>query len=75
MATTEEMNRRAATLTLAQIESLTDAEITALSMERPGHPGQRGSILTPSYFRSDSHLEETTYALMARLIKARSPQH
>lgn len=66
----DEKSRRASVLTISEIEALDDDEILALSMERPGHPGQRGFLLNPRHFRSEVHLAEITHALMARLIKA-----
>jgi ALTTAQ repeat len=64
------LNTYVSRLTLEQIDALTDDEIRALSVERPGHPGQRGFLLDPYYFRSVEHMAETMHGLMARLAKA-----
>jgi hypothetical protein len=69
MATIEEINRRASLLSVEEIETLTDDEIKGLAMERPGHPGQYGFLLSPQAFRSTEHLAETLHALTKRLAK------
>ena len=58
-------------LSLKQIEELSDEEIHELAMERPGHPGQYGFLLSPSYFRSEAHFAETMHALLERLKKVK----
>ena len=59
-------------LSLEQIEDLSDEEINELAIERPGHPGQYGFLLSPLFFRSDAHLAETMKALLDRLAKVKS---
>jgi hypothetical protein len=70
MYSVEQVNRRVSLLSIEEIGGLTDDEIRALSMERPGHPGQRGFMLSLEYFRSPDHMAGITHALMARLVKA-----
>jgi len=68
--TLEDINKLASSFSVEQINSFTDEEIFNLSMERPGHPGQRGFMLQPRYFKSQKHFSEITHALMKRLTKA-----
>jgi hypothetical protein len=58
-------------LSREQIEDLSDEEIRELAIERPGHPGQYGFLLDPTFFRSDAHVAETLKALLDRLAKAK----
>ena len=59
-------------LTAEQIEQLSDDEILSYAMPRPGHPGQRGFLLNPQYFRNQEHLARTMHALLTRLGKVLS---
>lgn len=65
----EAMNRLASSLTVEQIENLTDEEVLNVVMERPGHPGTFGFMFNPRYFRSNEHLAKNAYAMMKRFGK------
>lgn len=52
------------------IAALSDEEILAMAMQRPGHPGQYGFMLNPGDFRSKEHYMATMVALINRLQKA-----
>ena len=47
----KEYNLFISRLSLEQIENLSDEEIQELAIERPGHPGQYGFLLSLEYFR------------------------
>lgn len=51
------------------IAKMSDEEIMALAMERPGHPGQYGFMFSPKQFRSEEDFAATMYELMQRLGK------
>lgn len=65
----EGINNLASSLSVEQIKNLSDQEILSMVMQRPGHPGQKGFMLQPRYFKSNKHFSEITYALMERLRK------
>lgn len=67
----KEYNLFISRLSLRQIENLSDEEIQELAIERPGHPGQYGFLLSLEYFRSQEHLAETLHALLERLEKVK----
>ncbi len=67
----KEYNLFISSLSLEQIENLSDEEILDLAMERPGHPGQYGFLLKLDYFRSEEHLGEAMIALLNRLEKVK----
>lgn len=69
----EEINRRCSKLTAGQIDALSDEEILELTVERPGHPGQFGFMLSREYFYSDQHFSETMSALLSRLGQLKRP--
>lgn len=68
----KEYNLFISKLSREEIEDLTDEEIHGLAIERPGHPGQYGFLLSPTFFRSEAHLAEMMKALMDRLAKAKA---
>lgn len=68
--TPAELNEFVSRLTVAEIEALTDEQVTALAIERPGHPGQFGFMLNPTFFRSNEHFNQTMSALVNRLRRA-----
>lgn len=67
----EEINMRAGSLSLEDVESLTDEEVLGMSVPRPGHPTHRGFMLSPKYFKDQEHFSQITHALMQRLLKVK----
>ena len=67
----KEYNLFISRLSLEQIANLSDEEIQELAIERPGHPGQYGFLLDPTFFRSEAHAAETLKALLERLEKVK----
>lgn len=65
----EEINKRAGSLSLADVEILTDAEVLSMSVPRPGHPTHRGFMLNPKYFKDQEHFSQITHTLMQRLMR------
>lgn len=65
----EQLNRWASSLTVEQIENLSEDEILSVAMQRPGHPGAYGFMLQLQYFKSQEHFSKIMYALMKRLGK------
>ncbi len=65
----EDINKRAGSLSLADVEILTDAEVLSMSVPRPGHPTYRGFMLNPKYFKDQEHFSQITHALMQRLMR------
>ena len=63
----EKLNLWVSQLAPEQIKQMSEEQVLTLAMERPGHPGQYGFLLSRRYFKSDDHLAETMGALMDRL--------
>lgn len=58
-------------LSVKEIEDLSDEEIMAIRMERPGHKGSFGFMLNPKYFKSNEHHSQIISALIIRLVKVK----
>ncbi len=69
MGNIDEVNKRISKLSDEEIEGLSEEEILNLAMERPGHPGQYGFLLSPEFFESEEHIANTLHALLQRLGK------
>jgi len=67
----EKLNKLASSLTIDQINNLTDNEILNMAMERPDHVGQFGFMLQVQFFNSEEHFAETMHALLERLGKVK----
>lgn len=75
MNTLEIFNRWLSQLSPEDINNLTDDEVMAHAMERPGHPGQLGFMFKIDYFRSSEHFAEASFAIMQRLSKSKQTKN
>lgn len=65
----EQINQIASKLTVEEINNFSDEEILALTMQRPGHPGQVGFMFSMQNFNSVEHFAKIMAVLMKRLTR------
>ena len=62
-----QFNQWAASLTLEQVNNLSDEEILSWVIENPNQPNRKGFMFDIKYFKSQKHLSEIATVLMRRL--------
>lgn len=72
--TLDQVNELASQLKVEEVANLPEVIILAMAMPRPGHAGQYGFMINPTYFTTNDDLAKIMVALMERLDKIKDKE-
>ena len=72
--TIDQVNELASELTIEEVTNLPEAITLSMAMQRPGHAGQYGFMVNPSYFKDKDKFAKIMFALMERFGKIKDKE-